>query len=494
MTVYPGNSSADFNGPDYGQVTATSVLRTIPMIMVSIASFIGNALVLLAIYRFKNLRTFSNMYIGSLAITDIIASLAMPFSYITVLTNGRWLFGEAMCLINGFLLTFLASASLLTLLVFSMYRCYLITTIRKRLSAVLLGKMIKISVLGIWLLALIYSSPPLFGGGKIKLMRFNYSCIIDFVHSGFYIEFLVIFLFIIPLIVMTVAYARIIKFINMHNKTIKKNSANTRRRHSGIFAQSSEASVDEGNRYTVMELKRKLDLMNEGRSDAQKKLQNQLKNVLAQSKNGESSQSMDSDSKHPQEIPLTNIKPSQLNTEVTFQLSSSHTMDTIVSCPQDEADEPTNNDDGISEDERSCDSTSENTNTKEVRKKISVSSVVQKWKNRVNKQDFLRQYRKRITHQTRLARILLVTVVTFLVCWTPFSVDSFLLGVGYTKERPKDFQLVAHWLAFSNALCNPIIYTVMNAHFKGAFKTILQDFWRTLANCCIRGGDDDVFQ
>ena len=174
-----------------------------------------------------------------------------------------------------------------------------------------------------------------------------------------------------------------------------------------------------------------------------------------------------------------------------MKLSSNQTLDTIVSCSQNE---PTNHDGRISKDEQSCDVTSENTITKEGHKKIPVSSVVQKWKNKVNKQDFLRQYRKRIMNQTRLARVLLVTVVAFIVCWTPFCIDSLLLSVRYTKKRPKNFQLVAHWLAFSNALCNPIIYAVMNARIKKALKTILQDFWRTLTDCFNRKDDDNVFQ
>ena len=281
MTGSQGNLSANNTmdaSSDYGTVTVESVFRTIPLIVISIASFIGNSLVLLAIYRFKNLRTFSNMYIGSLAITDVTASLVMPFSYITLLTNGRWLFGDAWCIINGFLLTFLASTSMLTLLVFSMYRCYLVTTVKKRLPAVFLGKMVKSSVIGIWLLALIYACPPLFGGGEIKLMPSYYSCILDFSSSANYAEFLFVSLFTIPLIVMTAAYIRIVKFIMMHNKTIRKSSGGTRRQ-SATFSPSSEASVDEGNRYTVMELKRKLDLMND---QAQQMLQGQLSDVLSQ--------------------------------------------------------------------------------------------------------------------------------------------------------------------------------------------------------------------
>ncbi len=174
-------------------------------------------------------------------------------------------------------------------------------------------------------------------------------------------------------------------------------------------------------------------------------------------------------------------------------MNTNQSSENIASCSQDVS----TNDDTISEGEPSGLSTTDNKKTPGKFRKISVGTVVQKWKNKVNKQDFLRQYRKRVSHQARLARVLLVTVITFVVCWAPFAVDVFLLGVGYTKERPKNFQLTAHWMAFSNALCNPVIYSLLNKRFREAFKTILQDFWRTVVNtpcCTCNQDDDDVFE
>jgi len=77
---------------------------------------------------------------------------------------------------------------------------------------------------------------------------------------------------------MTIAYIRIVKFIMMHNKTIRKSSA-AARRQSATLSPSLEVSVDEGNRYTVMELKRKLDIMN---YSTQQRLQGEITDVLSQ--------------------------------------------------------------------------------------------------------------------------------------------------------------------------------------------------------------------
>ena len=165
-------------------------------------------------------------------------------------------------------------------------------------------------------------------------------------------------------------------------------------------------------------------------------------------------------------------------------MNSNQVLVNNVACSQD------NN---ISEGEPSGKPTSDKTpRTQERLNKKTVRSVVRKWKNRVNKQDFLKQYRERVSNQARLARLLLVTVLTFLVCWAPFAFDGFFLGVGYTKERPKNFQLVAQWLAFSNGICNPIIYSLLNKRFREAFKTILKQFWRKIYVC--NQGDDEVIE
>ena len=260
---------------DHSMVTLESVAHTIPLILISLTSFTGNTFVLLAIYRCKNLRTFSNMYVGSLAVTDVTASIVMPFSYVTVLTNGRWVFGHSMCIFNGFILMFLGSATLLTLLVYSMYRCYLVTTVRKRLSATFLGRMVKMSIITIYVLAIVHACPPLFGAGEIKYIPSYYTCFVDFSSSEHYAKFLFASLFAIPLIVMTIAYARIAKFIMMHNKTIRKSSLIARRQSVTL----SEAFVNEGNSYTVMELKRKLDIIN---NSTQQRPQGKINDALSQ--------------------------------------------------------------------------------------------------------------------------------------------------------------------------------------------------------------------
>ena len=190
-----------------------------------------------------------------------------------------------------------------------------------------------------------------------------------------------------------------------------------------------------------------------------------------------------------EDIPLENLNQTT-NSNANFKQNSNENSEQATSSPQQGNPSST---DEISDNEPSCSGTSPDKKPSEKFKKVSVSSIVQKWKNKVNKQDFLSQYRRRVSHQARLARVLLATVVTFVVCWAPFAFDAVFLGAGYTMKRPKDFELVSHWLAFTNALCNPIIYSLLNTRLKEAFKTILQGFWWKVY-ICKKDDDDEVFE
>nr|XP_058950483.1 octopamine receptor beta-1R-like [Pocillopora verrucosa] len=67
---------------------------------------IENSLICIAVYRNARLRSSTNLYIISLAISDIInAVIVMPFT-VGVLITGEWPFGEAVCDFHAFFTLF----------------------------------------------------------------------------------------------------------------------------------------------------------------------------------------------------------------------------------------------------------------------------------------------------------------------------------------------------------------------------------------------------
>ena len=76
---------------------------------------VGNFTVLLVLYKNHRLRNITAYFVISLALSDIVMlDLCAPYS-ITVLITGRWIFGHLICQYQGFVVMWVACASLGTL-------------------------------------------------------------------------------------------------------------------------------------------------------------------------------------------------------------------------------------------------------------------------------------------------------------------------------------------------------------------------------------------
>ena len=92
-------------------------------IALSITSIIGNSLVCIATYRNPNLRSTFNLYIIAIAVSDLLcATVEMPLAS-TTLIIGKWVFGNAVCQIQGFVdvFTFNVTPATLGLTAFNRY-------------------------------------------------------------------------------------------------------------------------------------------------------------------------------------------------------------------------------------------------------------------------------------------------------------------------------------------------------------------------------------
>lgn len=113
----------------------TFAVHTLIFAQITVMSLAGNSLVCVALYRNRRLRTITNIYVLSLAITDITsAALIFPFS--TVASGIReWPFGFYFCQFSGFLsyIWALLSMDILALTAVNRYIC----VVKPRLYAIL---------------------------------------------------------------------------------------------------------------------------------------------------------------------------------------------------------------------------------------------------------------------------------------------------------------------------------------------------------------------
>ncbi|ELT90314.1 hypothetical protein CAPTEDRAFT_25111, partial [Capitella teleta] len=83
--------------------------------LIFLVGVVGNSLVIFIILRNKAMRTTPNIFIGSLALGDLLLLLvSVPF-YGMIYTLSDWPHGEFLCRLNGFLVTLSLGVSIFTL-------------------------------------------------------------------------------------------------------------------------------------------------------------------------------------------------------------------------------------------------------------------------------------------------------------------------------------------------------------------------------------------
>lgn len=83
-----------------------------PLFVINLTALFGNTLLCIAFFKNNHLRSVTNIFVLTLAISDIIMSLAsMPLSEGSLIA-GEWIFGDVLCHFQGFLAHFLAFLSL----------------------------------------------------------------------------------------------------------------------------------------------------------------------------------------------------------------------------------------------------------------------------------------------------------------------------------------------------------------------------------------------
>ena len=85
---------------------ALNILEPCILVIMTTACLVGNSLICIAVYRNEMLRTSTNLYLISLAMSDIInAVIVMPLT-VGVLITGEWPYSEAVCDFHAFFTLF----------------------------------------------------------------------------------------------------------------------------------------------------------------------------------------------------------------------------------------------------------------------------------------------------------------------------------------------------------------------------------------------------
>ncbi|XP_034003712.1 relaxin family peptide receptor 3.2b [Trematomus bernacchii] len=183
---------------------------------------VGNSLALYLLHsRYREKQSSINCFVMGLAITDLQFVLTLPFWAVDTALDFRWPFGRVMCKIISSVTTMNMYASVYFLTAMSVARYYSISTAMKMHSRRAAATRAKWTSLGIWTVSLlatlphaIYSTSFQVSDEELCLVRFPDSGSWDpQILLGLYQLQKVLLGFLIPLIIITVCYLLLVRFI-----------------------------------------------------------------------------------------------------------------------------------------------------------------------------------------------------------------------------------------------------------------------------------------
>ncbi|XP_052748225.1 orexin receptor type 2-like [Galleria mellonella] len=185
---------------------------------VFVMGLVGNALVCVAVYRNHTMRTVTNYFIVNLAVADFMVILfCLPPTVLWDVTE-TWFLGKALCKILLYFQSVSVTVSVLTLTFISVDRWYAICFPLKFKSTT---RRAKIAILVIWANSLLFNSPELVVLTTVKSvpLRFELEYLVQCMATWSSQSDLVwhiikvVFIYTIPLMLMTVAYYQIVRVL-----------------------------------------------------------------------------------------------------------------------------------------------------------------------------------------------------------------------------------------------------------------------------------------
>ena len=200
---------------------ALIVIQSFIFLILNIAAFVGNLLVCLAIYRNPSLRTVTNNFILSLALTDLLmAVVVMPVYTVSSLLD-RWIGGEVFsqiiccCLLLAGYTSILHVALLAINRYFRVVRPQMYRNIYSKKSSAMMAVVT-------WVVTVVLvSSYPLLGvryevsESNPTISKLSFGNAVS--HIYIYAIFLASLYRIVPVFVIVICYVKIFKTIHQHN-------------------------------------------------------------------------------------------------------------------------------------------------------------------------------------------------------------------------------------------------------------------------------------
>ncbi|XP_046396631.1 beta-2 adrenergic receptor-like isoform X2 [Ischnura elegans] len=83
-------------------------------------------------------------------------------------------------------------------------------------------------------------------------------------------------------------------------------------------------------------------------------------------------------------------------------------------------------------------------------------------------------FRNTVLQQRRITVTLVIVIVCFFLCWTPYTVYSCMIALSKSHDWvPLILNPISYWCGYINSACNPVIYALRSPSFRQGYKEIL---------------------
>ncbi|KAM9441008.1 melatonin receptor type 1C [Clarias gariepinus] len=177
------------------------------LIFTIVADVLGNALVILSVYRNKKLRNAGNIFVVSLSVADLVVALyPYPLALLAIF-HGGWTLDAVQCQLSGFVLGLGVIGSVFNITAIAINRyCYICHTLRYERCYTRRNTCLCVSLT--WLLSVVATLPNFLLGSLTYDPRV-FSCTFTQTVSSSYTASVVLVHFMIPLAIVSFCYLRI---------------------------------------------------------------------------------------------------------------------------------------------------------------------------------------------------------------------------------------------------------------------------------------------
>ncbi|GFT67148.1 octopamine receptor [Nephila pilipes] len=437
-------------------ITLITVLTIIILITI-----LGNTLIIAAVATTRRLRTVTNYFVVSLAVSDLLVGLlVMPFAVVKEVTDGLWLFGQVACELWVSLDVMLCTASILNLCCISVDRYFAITqplnyAVKRsvRLALIMIGV--------VWLVSAVITCPPIFGWRDRGKTQNDTQCV--YIDDQGYVIYSALGSFYIPALIMVYVYWRIFAVARKRQAVLMQGTGSSlNKENHGSDSNSStmgDNSLHNPDSQRILKENPQMDAT--GLEENSLPL-SQVRSASSRSCSGRRRSSFSIMRSNPFFLNRQNT----YNPNVTTKLYHQHHHDDKKDWDPVEAEEnspaTTRN---KSQDEPEQTYHCQYCNPKKESHKTTRLTI--------RKKDGYE--RAAFQRERRVAKSLSVVVGGFIVCWLPFFIVYLIEPFCKSCVFHPTLMACLVWLGWVNSAINPFIYAMNNNDFKKAFLRLTID-------------------